>query len=226
MSDLRDIDPRAAKELARFQSINQTKDYDPVETPFTRNIRRMKATVEGARKELAFTKVDEQTRNVFNTKLIEATRADLHDLLAVESQRIDAELTRYAKAHQREIENNQNSYDREVRLKTMRYQAMSERELQVAAADLRDHPRPELPEAIDALCAAIKPVDPNLHRDLRETISKDKRYETWRFTDEGKKMVRNREVFDIAMKAGDSVPLELPDGTYRIESLNQIVGMI
>jgi hypothetical protein len=226
MSDLRGIDSRAEKELERFQSIHKIKDLAPVETPFTKNIRRIKATVEGARKELAFTKIDEQARNAFNAKLVEATRADLQELLTVEHQRLEADTARFAKAYQRNIENNQNAYDREVRLKTMRYQAMSEKELVNAAADFRDHPRPELPEAIDALCAALKPVDPIMHAQLRDIISQDKRYEGWRFTDEGRKLTKGLDTFNQAIRIGDHVPLELPDGNYRVESLGEIVGLI
>lgn len=226
MSDLHELDPRVEADLARYQKNNGIVQSKPIESNFVKNIRRLKTTVSSARNEIRLQSIEAFKRDALNVQISEAVKQDLAELLQGEKSRLDAEAKRVEKAYQRDLLNNENAYDRKARAQALRYQAMSKEELVRAGADFRDHPRAELPENIDALCACLKSVDPGLHSELRQTIQAEDRYNGWKFTDEGKKLVHSLEVFEIAIKKGDFVPLELQDGTYQIEQINQIVGQI
>lgn len=128
--------------------------------------------------------------------MLQSERERLSGLLDAERKRLD----RLDRVHRPEI-------DREILALDRKYKAMSLGELQDLARAVEGGKVRLRPEALDALSAELRPVDPQGHQELRKAIREKSLDDPARFTEAGEILVQQVAALDAAARHGWEVPV-------------------
>jgi hypothetical protein len=185
---------------------------------------KMSATFAAARKELDLSGADQFKRTTINSKLVEAAKEDLAELVAQERGIVEAALADQRKSWERDAEVNSTKYAQQSAAYEWKMRAMTAEEIGNEAHAVLSGQRIARPQELDILSAALKTTDPNLHSMLRKSIPEQHLDEPWRFTPEGRVISTYLETVKASEKQGYSVPVKGEDGHSYNVMLSDILG--
>lgn len=212
------IQDRIQKEMSTL--FHGKPEPQVIETALLKNARKLRQAVEKARQEMRLSGLPSSEKDRIICELELAARTDLSGLIEQEAARIAETVDNLKKRYDRDAQVNRAQYqqmtaDYARKVSAMTYQEVAREAQEAYTGRMR-------PEQLDILSIAIKQADPKEHEIFRELLAKERLYEPWLHTDEGRQLSRYQAVIDVTRKDDGSIPILRDDGSTFAVSFDHL----
>lgn len=215
--------PAVERELDRLAEMHGGQQPAIVENRMAKESRKLKEAIEEARLEINHFSMEWAEKQNANREMFQAAAEEVSRLVQEEESRIDAELEREKRRLERDREINRSKYEAESRAAALRYSAMTAGELEEEASAIMKNPKDYSPEVLDLLSAELRRTDEATHSLFRDSIKKNRLYETHRWTETGRRLADYRSKLG-QFQDGRAIPVLYEDGTVVSLPLSDLVG--